>query len=485
MPAWRAGKRSVPWPPLSVPVPGRWRPPTSSTTWRIPRPSSRTSLRQGCPPTTWMSASASPWRSSSPTTVRCAAWTTHFVRRWGRHPDADRAEGRALFEAMNCAGCHLHPEAAPRVTAPDLGLTALRVREDWLAGYLADPVTIRPAGPQPGRGGLMPDFRLGPAELTAITGYLLELGEIGAPDAAASRPGPSTPADPPPWEPLALSTFAMQKAETLLRDRWSCLGCHQLGDNGGRIGPRLDGIAHRFAPRVRPRHCPRPGDSGARDDHARLARANRPPRPDRFVSPAARRPVDRQRICRPPSGTASPRHRPRSCDLQGAVRTLPRRPGRGRRVQRPLPAGGTHRAQRFGGHVATARRHPLRRHSCGWLDPGEEPPHACLRRLARRPRNTRTGEPYADAMPLPGSRLVPRWTWCPMSPIPRGLSSARTLGGGLLRSSRSRRCIRGLGAPARMLVFARPNRGRRPGAPDPGRGPFARRGLRRPCGNRG
>ena len=171
-----------------------------------------------------------------------------FRAAMGRHPDADRAEGRALFEAMNCAGCHLHPEAAPGVTAPDLGLTALRVRGDWLAGYLADPVTIRPAGPQPGRGGQMPDFRLGPAELTAITGYLLELGEIGAPDAAASRPGPSTPADPPPWEPLALSTFAMQKAETLLRDRWSCLGCHQLGDNGGRIGPRLDGIAHRLRP---------------------------------------------------------------------------------------------------------------------------------------------------------------------------------------------------------------------------------------------
>ncbi|MXW17094.1 MAG: hypothetical protein F4Z83_06015, partial [Gemmatimonadetes bacterium] len=51
-----------------------------------------------------------------------------------------------------------------------------------------------------------------------------------------------------PWEPLPLSPFAMQKAETLLRDRWSCLGCHQLGDGGGRIGPRLDGIVHRLRP---------------------------------------------------------------------------------------------------------------------------------------------------------------------------------------------------------------------------------------------
>ncbi len=157
-----------------------------------------------------------------------------------RHPDADRAEGKALFEAMNCAGCHLNSEAVPRVTAPDLSLTALRVREDWLAGYLADPVTIRPAGPQPGRGGKMPDFRLDPAELTAITGFLMDLGEapITSPANAAALP----------WEPLVLSPFAMRKAETLLRDRWSCMGCHQLGDDGGRIGPRLDGIAHRLRP---------------------------------------------------------------------------------------------------------------------------------------------------------------------------------------------------------------------------------------------
>lgn len=162
-----------------------------------------------------------------------------FREAMGRHPAADRTVGRALFEALGCAGCHLHPETAPLATAPDLGLTALRVRGDWLAGYLADPVTIRPAGSRPGRGGQMPDFRLDPAEVTAITGFLLGLGEV-----ERNPPG----AVPPPWEPLALSPFAMQKAETLLRDRWSCLGCHQLGDEGGRVGPRLDGIAERLRP---------------------------------------------------------------------------------------------------------------------------------------------------------------------------------------------------------------------------------------------
>ena len=149
-----------------------------------------------------------------------------------RHPDADRAVGATLFETLNCAGCHAHPRAEPRVTAPDLSAAGLRVREDWLAGYLSAPVTIRPAGPVPGRGGQMPDFRLDAAEVAAIAGFLME--QRGA--------------EVPAWEPQALSPFASAKAATLLRDRWSCLGCHQLGDDGGRIGPRLDGIADRLQP---------------------------------------------------------------------------------------------------------------------------------------------------------------------------------------------------------------------------------------------
>lgn len=149
-----------------------------------------------------------------------------------RHPDADLAAGAVLFETLNCAGCHAHPDVEPRTTAPDLSATGLRVREDWLVGYLSAPVTIRPAGPVPGRGGQMPDFRLDAAEAAAIAGFLME--QRGA--------------DVPAWQPLALSPSASARAATLLRDRWSCLGCHQLGEDGGRIGPRLDGIADRLRP---------------------------------------------------------------------------------------------------------------------------------------------------------------------------------------------------------------------------------------------
>ena len=155
-----------------------------------------------------------------------------FLAARERHPDADRAEGGALFRTLNCAGCHAHPDIAPDRSAPDLSVEGSRVLQEWLAGYLSAPETIRPAGPVPGRGGQMPDFLLQPAEVNAITTYLMT----------------RSASDEQPWDPVPLSPFAMAKAETLLQDRWSCLGCHQLGDDGGRIGPRLDGLAHRLRP---------------------------------------------------------------------------------------------------------------------------------------------------------------------------------------------------------------------------------------------
>ena len=150
-----------------------------------------------------------------------------------RHPDVDRRVGQGLFDALGCAGCHDHADAEPPSQfAPDLSLEGARVHLDWLEGYLARPVAVRPAGPRPGKGGRMPDFRLAPVETRALAGYL-----------AAQRA-----VEPPPWTPQDLSPFAMAKAETLLREQWSCLGCHQLGNDGGRVGPPLDGIARRLRP---------------------------------------------------------------------------------------------------------------------------------------------------------------------------------------------------------------------------------------------
>ena len=55
--------------------------------------------------------------------------------------------------------------------------------------------------------------------------------------------GVSVPPSAAPAQPL--SAFATQKAERLLRDKHSCLGCHQLKGEGGVLGPKLDDVRTR------------------------------------------------------------------------------------------------------------------------------------------------------------------------------------------------------------------------------------------------
>lgn len=49
-------------------------------------------------------------------------------------------------------------------------------------------------------------------------------------------------------QPAPLSPFAKQKAEALLRDKLSCLGCHRVEGTGGMLAPNLDGVRARRDP---------------------------------------------------------------------------------------------------------------------------------------------------------------------------------------------------------------------------------------------
>ena len=52
----------------------------------------------------------------------------------------------------------------------------------------------------------------------------------------------------PPFTPRHLSPYQMAKARWLLEHRLPCLGCHELGGEGGRIGPSLGGLRLRRRP---------------------------------------------------------------------------------------------------------------------------------------------------------------------------------------------------------------------------------------------
>jgi mono/diheme cytochrome c family protein len=169
--------------------------------------------------------------------AKLASLQTKHVAAKAAYPDATPAVGEKLFQSLNCAGCHRHQSIQPRLhqVAPDLNREGIRVNRPWLANYLKHPVPIRPFGNRPGDGARMPDFRLSDEEASDIAQFLHARRE-GASDLAT------------PFSPQRLSAFSQQKARLLLTEKLSCLGCHRLDDQGGRIGPDLSSVAARLQP---------------------------------------------------------------------------------------------------------------------------------------------------------------------------------------------------------------------------------------------
>jgi mono/diheme cytochrome c family protein len=167
---------------------------------------------------------------------RRAALEASYEAARARHPELDAAAGERAFRALNCAACHGAGAARPREgDAPDLAGEGIRVRADWLRGYLRAPVPIRPAGGQPGSASRMPDFRLTEEEADVLTAFL-ETRRRGSEHLRSD------------FVPAALSGPQRRKAETLLAERLACLGCHRLGERGGRIGPDLAPASVRLEP---------------------------------------------------------------------------------------------------------------------------------------------------------------------------------------------------------------------------------------------
>lgn len=154
-----------------------------------------------------------------------------------RYPDVTAELGEDIFRALNCVACHRQASFVPFEDdmAPPLGFEGARVPREWLARFLREPQAVRSHGFIPGSGSRHPDFNLSASEVETLTDYLI-----------AQREGPA--ALDVRFQPDTLSPFAMRKAETLLENRLPCLGCHRLGDEGGRIGPDLSSLKTRLQP---------------------------------------------------------------------------------------------------------------------------------------------------------------------------------------------------------------------------------------------
>ncbi|MEQ9422928.1 MAG: c-type cytochrome [Cyclobacteriaceae bacterium] len=137
--------------------------------------------------------------------------------------------GEKIYKSQNCAACHVSNVAGLGKNGPNLAIEGSRVKPEWLMGFLKQPHAVRPNGYLVGSGSRMPNFNLTDREIEAIAGFLLEQ-KIQLAD----------------FQEDQLSAFSQSKAHALLQDKLSCVGCHQIGRTGGRIGPDLSGLSTRL-----------------------------------------------------------------------------------------------------------------------------------------------------------------------------------------------------------------------------------------------
>ncbi|MFQ5753509.1 MAG: c-type cytochrome, partial [bacterium] len=153
------------------------------------------------------------------------------------YPEVNAGMGEKIFLSLNCTACHDHVSIKPwqKYIAPNLSMEGERVKKEWLVAFLKKPEPIRPFGFYPGSGSRMPDFRLADEEVDLLSEFLLKQKQVKS-------------ANKQPFAVKKLSAFAMAKAQTLLQRKLSCLGCHQLGQEGGKIGPNLSNLQSRLQP---------------------------------------------------------------------------------------------------------------------------------------------------------------------------------------------------------------------------------------------
>lgn len=147
-----------------------------------------------------------------------------------RFPSVDADRGRRIFGVLGCASCHGHRDVLPAQVGPDLSREGARVLPGWLSAFLAAPTPVRGPAHPAAPGSRMPDFRLSPDEVAALSALLSSTGRPRASD------------------PTPLSPFMAARTQHLLVQRLSCLGCHETRFGGGGIGPSLVATAERLRP---------------------------------------------------------------------------------------------------------------------------------------------------------------------------------------------------------------------------------------------
>jgi cbb3-type cytochrome oxidase cytochrome c subunit len=143
-----------------------------------------------------------------------------------------------IVDDVKCLNCH-RIFGKGETYAPDLSIEGSKVQSDWLRNYLRTPDIIRPLSEQ------MPKFNLGREMQTTM--FKLSKNEI---DILSDYILTVLVSDEIPKNLLGgedISASEVEKGrEVYLRK--GCQACHQIGAEGGAVGPTLTSVGSRLTP---------------------------------------------------------------------------------------------------------------------------------------------------------------------------------------------------------------------------------------------
>ncbi len=145
------------------------------------------------------------------------------------------AQGRKIFFARNCYGCHKIEGLSDGTLGPDLTEVGKKFRVDYLWESIVDPRANSAVS-------FMPKFTLSDDEVKALVVFLksrrgMNFAETGLQRYKAALTMKKTSGDGASAVPVSAASLA-SAGQQLITDR-ACTACHKLGANDGGIAPDL------------------------------------------------------------------------------------------------------------------------------------------------------------------------------------------------------------------------------------------------------
>jgi mono/diheme cytochrome c family protein len=132
-----------------------------------------------------------------------------------------------LFEKYSCFACHAIDGKGGDI-APDLTRLGSQLQRPWVEEYFAVPYSLRPIQAE-----RMPNLFIQSEEVQIISDYFYSVhldDEIDAVDVSLGDPE------------------GIERGRILYWEKYGCQSCHQIGSEGGYVGPPLDRSGERLKP---------------------------------------------------------------------------------------------------------------------------------------------------------------------------------------------------------------------------------------------